>query len=237
MSDHGEETQADSQGGSLAADTSTSSEQRVQLFSLIAAFLTIFTFLKDAAEIMEFMVQNMAISLLVTAGLLVLFARDLFGLKAGRLWSYFGPMISRLGLFLRKLVDSKIAIFGRAGIVVVALMILGIASLRVYVAGVYYILLESSRNQEATEKRVDQLNEILLENEKADLILEATRPLGRSQYYGITIGPIYSEEKADEMFEDLKEVLGEQEIRDDAGVKEVPLSVIWRKATGFLKFD
>ena len=213
------------------APSSSRGERAFHAISLASALLTIITFLKDATEVVDFMVHNMLLSGGVCLLLLMLFTGEL----VPRLASKIGELILQLFHFFDnirlKFSTMKLLTLSRLGIVGLAAIVILFAAGKVYLSGVYYIILESSTEEIAIHKRVTILNNLLADQAWDGPQIEAAPPLGRSKYFAITIGPIFNKQEAQDTFERLKQLLG-VEVRPDAGVRRVTLANVWRKAKG-----
>lgn len=203
--------------------------------SLISALLTIFTFLKDAAEVADFMLRHVGLSMAVLAALLLLFSGDLaprFARHLSRLiakiWGFFFVAWRKLLPAGSKLPGRKIFSFGRATTVAVALFLVVFSVFQVYVSGVYYILLESSTNENAVSLRAAELN-AKLEARGSGLRVQVTPPLGRNEYFGITMGPIFDHSQAVSSLRKLRQVIP---VREDAEVIKVTAHNMWRRVAG-----
>lgn len=199
--------------------------------SLISALLTIFMFLKEADEVVGFMLEHVGLSVAALGLLILLFAGDLIPRLAVGLWSLVSNIWRSLLVFLRQLPGRKLLSYGRIGIAVLALLLVIFSIGRVYISGVYYALLESSRDEEATSLQVANLNSLLAEK-GSNLRVELTPPLGRSDYFAITVGPIFVKSEADAIFAELQQTIP---VRDDANVKKVTMRGMWRKAVGVFR--
>jgi len=198
--------------------------------SLISAFFTILTLMKDSMEVVSFMLQHVLLSVLISAALITVFSIGL----APRVGASIGTILVEISGHLKQLLKvnfgRKVFSLSRRIIVLGALVLVLLALVKVYISGVYYILLESGRDEGLVAARVAELNSVLAQR-GGDLQVELTPPLGSSKYYAITIGPIFDQSKAADLFARLQEILG-NEMRRDAGVKKITLRNLWRKAAG-----
>jgi hypothetical protein len=212
----------------------------MRLLNNVGIFLTLFTFLKDWKDVVNFVAQNLASAGLVLVALAALFTWELVSTRRRTKPPRGEAAPSRR---LRRLFPSSWSprrmrgwALLRAALTTLALAVVGFLVVRVYVAGVYYVQLESSTDAAAVAARVDQLNGFLDAAGETTLRVKAQAPLGANRNYAITVGgPIFSAEEAARTFVRVKEVLGERlRPEDEAGVKRVTFGKVLTRLGGML---
>lgn len=129
--------------------------------SLLSAFLTIFTFLKDSAEVVEFMLEHVVLSIVVSAGLILLFAGGLVPRLEMPVSAVLAEASRRLRRILRSIPGQRLFSASRRVMIAGALGLVLYFVVKVYVSGVYYVQLESWKDEAVITTRAAALNEIL----------------------------------------------------------------------------